>query len=150
MSTDHETSTTGSTQSSSHDDGNGVPTLTILISKYLSISSFCLSLFTTILTLILLRVWLIKKNQNQSLRNPIYTRSSSNISLDSFDSEGYLRPHTDMTKLCKFFFPVITTVLAAAFILALKIIISQCKKKRQSNVLYPKYYEQFKLQSRDI
>lgn len=95
MSTDHETSTTGSTQSSSHDDGNGVPTLTLLISKYLSISSFCLSLFTTILTLILLRLWLIKKNQNQSLRNPIYTRSRSNISLDSFDSEGYLRPHTD-------------------------------------------------------
>lgn len=55
-----------------------------------------------------------------------------------------------MTKLCKLFFPVITTVLAAAFILALKIIISQCKKKRQSNVLYPKYYEQFELQSRDF
>lgn len=115
-----------------------------LISKYLSISSFCLSLFTTILISILLRLWLIKKNQKQSLRNPIYTRSNSNISLYSFDSEGFLRPNTYT------FFPVNTTVLAAAFILALKIIISQCKKKRQSNVLYPKYYEQYELQSRDI
>ena len=70
-------------------------TVTILISKYLSISSFCLSLFTISLTLTILRLLYIKIKQNKSLRSPIYTGSSTCLSLDSFDSEGYLRPHTD-------------------------------------------------------
>lgn len=87
--------TTHQSSKDSNADG-GTPVMTILISKYLSISSFCLSLFTLFLTLTILRLCHIqKKNQNEPLRSSIYTGSRTNISLDSFDSEGYLRPHTD-------------------------------------------------------
>ena len=68
-------------------------TVTILISKYLSISSFCLALITIIITITFLKLLHIKIKRNQSLNSPIYTGST--LSLDSFDSEGYLRPHTD-------------------------------------------------------
>lgn len=87
-------------QSSKDSDADGgTPVMTILISKYLSISSFCLSLFTLFLTLTILRLCHIQKNQNQPLRSSIYTGSRTNISLDSFDSEGYLRPHTDIDSM---------------------------------------------------
>lgn len=69
-------------------------TITISISKYLFVSSFCLSLIT-ITTITILRLFHIKIKQSQSLRSPIYTGSTTCLSLDSFDSEGYLRPHTD-------------------------------------------------------
>jgi hypothetical protein len=69
--------------------------MTIIISKYLSISSLSLSIFTIFLTLTILRLWFVKIKQIQHLRSPIYTGSNINISLDSFDSEDYLRPHTD-------------------------------------------------------
>jgi hypothetical protein len=50
-------------------------------------------------------------------------------------------------KSCKLFFTVITAVLVATFIFALVIMISWCKKKRESTVLYPKCYEHFELKS---
>lgn len=68
-------------------------TVTILISKYLSISFFCLSFLTMILTVIFLSIWYQKAYKNQCYRSSVYI--GSNISLDSFDSEGYLRPQID-------------------------------------------------------
>lgn len=70
-------------------------TVTIIISKYLSISSFCLSLITIIITITFLKLLHVKIKQNQSLRSPIYTGSSFSLDSFQFDSEGYLRPHTD-------------------------------------------------------
>jgi hypothetical protein len=77
-----------------HEEGIS-STITILISEYLSIFSFRISLVTISLSLTICRLLYIKIKENQSLRRPIYTGSSTGISLDSFDSEGYLRPHTD-------------------------------------------------------
>lgn len=56
-----------------------------------------------ILTANFLSIWYQKVYKNQCYRSSVYSRS--NISLDSFDSEGYLRPQIDdiYDEVLKFF-----------------------------------------------
>lgn len=56
-----------------------------------------------ILTANFLSIWYQKVYKNQCYRSSVY--SGSNISLDSFDSEGYLRPKIDdiYDEVLKFF-----------------------------------------------
>ena len=94
----------------------------------------------------------IKIKQNQSLNSPIYTGST--LSLDSFDSEGYLRPHTDelYEDVLYFFSSCLRRFdnYFYTFILVLVMIaISWLKKKRHHNLLYPKYHNQYQLEIRD-
>ena len=91
----------------------------------------------------------IKIKQNQSLNSPIYTGST--LSLDFFESEGYLRPHTDeLYEDVLLFFSAVCAVLTTTFILVLVMIaIYWLKKKRHHNLLYPKYQDQYQLDIRD-
>lgn len=127
-------------------------TITISISKYLFVSFFCLSLIT-ITTITILRLFHIKIKQSQSLRSPIYTGSTTCLSLDSFDSEGYLRPHTDELPYIRMFFNFFSAVCAVfttTFLFVLIMInISWLKKKRHHNLLYPKDHNQYQLEKRD-
>jgi hypothetical protein len=64
----------------------------ILISKYLSMISFCVSLVNFILSVIVL--YAFYKRILTMKRNNVICNGSM-ISLNSFDTEGYLRPNTE-------------------------------------------------------
>ena len=73
----------------------------------------------------------IKIKQNQSLNSPIYTGST--LSLDFFESEGYLRPHTDeLYEDVLLFFSAVCAVLTTTFILVLVMIAIYWLKRKDT------------------
>ena len=80
-------------QQSQHDNEDEDNLTKILISKYLSIISFCISIVNVFLTVLILYLFHKKKLMLKTCTNVI--DNGSIMSLDSFDAEGYLRPNTE-------------------------------------------------------
>ena len=78
-------------QQSQHDNEDEDNLTKILISKYLSIISFCISL-VNLLTVLILYLFNKKNLILKTSNNVMY--NGSIMSLNSFDTEGYLRPNT--------------------------------------------------------